>query len=142
MSHGLIWSTTQVDETARIQCSKISGVFWPDLYATRKCLDDGVWDEVDMSQCTIKDSDEMPLIVYSTYLQIPEHIINGSILTLNQVSSYKCLRWSNCTTVWLETRFCFILENVYIYIYIYHFNTLHQRVLLLYNLHIPCLGVV
>ena len=87
LSHGFIWSTTQVNETARMQCSEIRGVFWSGLYASRKCLNDGVWDEVDMSQCTIKNSDELPFIVYSLYLEMPEHI-NSSFLTLNQVHNY------------------------------------------------------
>ena len=86
LSHGFIWSTTQVNETARMQCSEISTVFWPGLYATRECLSGGVWDEVDMSQCTIKNSDGMPFIVYSLYLEMPEHI-NNSFLALNQVHS-------------------------------------------------------
>ena len=68
-----------------MQCSEISELFWSGLNATRKCLDGGVWDEVDMSQCTIKDTDEIPFIVYSTYLQIPEHINNSSTSTVNQV---------------------------------------------------------
>ena len=80
----MVWSTTQVNATARMQCSEISELFWSGLNATRKCLDGGVWDEVDMSQCTIKDTDEIPFIVYSAYLQIPEHI-NSSISTLSQV---------------------------------------------------------
>ena len=87
LSHGLVWSTTLVNETARMQCSGISELFWSGLNATRKCLDGGVWDEVDMSQCTIKDTDEIPFIVYSTYLQISEHINNSLITIVNQVGA-------------------------------------------------------
>ena len=87
LSHGLVWSTMDVNKTARIQCSEISRSFWTGLYATRKCLDGGVWDGVDVSQCTIKDTNEIPFIVYSTYLRILDNI-NSSISTLNQVANY------------------------------------------------------
>ena len=75
-----------VNKTARIQCSKISGSFWTGLYATRKCLDGGVWDAVDVSQCTVKDTNKIAFIVYSTYLQLLDNI-NSSISTLNQVAN-------------------------------------------------------
>ena len=77
LSHGFIWSTTQVNETARMQCSEISGVFWSGLYATRKCLNDGAWDEVDMSQCTMRDN-KTALIIYSTHLNITDNGLHSS----------------------------------------------------------------
>ena len=69
-----------MNETAKRQCFEISELFWSGLYATRKCLDGGIWDEVDMSQCTIKDNDNSSFIIYSIYLQTTENI-NSSILT-------------------------------------------------------------
>ena len=39
LSYGLVWSTMNVNKTARIQFSEL---FWIGLYATRKCLDGGV----------------------------------------------------------------------------------------------------
>ena len=81
LSHGLIWSTTPVNQTALIQCSEISTSFWSGLYVTRKCLDGGVWDEVDVSQCTINYTNKMPFIIYSTYEND-----NSSIYNLDQVS--------------------------------------------------------
>ena len=87
LSHGLIWSTTPVNQTALIQCSEINESFWSDLYVTRKCLDGGVWDEVDVSQCTTKDTNKMPFIMYSTYLTTLENL-NTSGYTLKQVSLY------------------------------------------------------
>lgn len=68
-----MWSTTKVNETARIQCSEISELFWSssDLYVTRNCVDGGVWGEVDMSQCTMKNN-RSSLIIYSTYLNMAD----------------------------------------------------------------------
>ena len=85
-----------VNKTARIQCSEISGSFWTGLYATRKCLDGGVWDGVDVSQCTIKDTNEIPFIVYSTYLQLLD---NSSLSTLNQVNIFVISSEHNSTSV-------------------------------------------
>ena len=91
LSHGLIWSTTPVNQTALIQCSEISESFWSGLYVTRKCLYGGVWDEVDVSQCTTKDTNKMPFIMYSTYLKMIENF-NTSINTSEQVSFYRICR--------------------------------------------------
>ena len=77
ISHGLVWSTTEVNKTARIQCSEISRSFWTGLYATRKCLDDGVWDAVDVSQCTIKE-DKLSFIIYSTLLNLTDGGFNSA----------------------------------------------------------------
>ena len=54
-----------------MQCSGISELFWSGLNATRKCLDGGAWDEVDMSQCTMKNN-QSSLITYSTHLNMSD----------------------------------------------------------------------
>ena len=86
LSHGLAWSTTLVNETVRIQCSRISEIFWSGLDATRKCLDGGVWDEVDMSQCTMKN-DKSSLIIYSSHLNMSD----GSFLSESQIVTEVCI---------------------------------------------------
>ena len=87
LSHGLVWSTIQVNETARMQCSEISELFWSGPYATRRCLDGGVWDEVDMSQCTMKN-DRSSLIIYSTHLNMTNNGFHSESQITNEVFSY------------------------------------------------------
>ena len=84
-----MWSTTKVNEIARMLCSEISEVFWSGLYATRKCLDGGVWNDVDMSQCTLRNN-RSALIIYSTHLNItnnglhdPSQINNAEVFTIS-----------------------------------------------------------
>ena len=75
-----------MNETVRIQCSEISEIFWSGLNATRKCLDGGVWDEVDMSQCTMKN-DKSSLIMYSSHLNMSD----GSFLSESQIVTEVCI---------------------------------------------------
>ena len=82
LSHGLVWPTTEVNETARIQCHEINEAFWTGLYVTRKCLDDGIWGNVDTSQCTIK-SNRSSFIIYSTSLNMTD----GSYSTSSQINT-------------------------------------------------------
>ena len=62
----------------QLECSVLGLVNHSGLVLARKCLDGGVWDKVDMSHCTIKDTDGIPFIVYSTYLQMPANISSRS----------------------------------------------------------------
>ncbi|XP_065913056.1 uncharacterized protein [Dysidea avara] len=72
LSHGLLWPATAVNDTAMLQCSDANNqLFTLGPYVTRKCLEsfsgeEGVWDDVDTSNCTT--STNLPFVVYSTYL--------------------------------------------------------------------------
>jgi len=75
LSHGLLWPATAVNDTAMLLCSDANTendqLFRLGPYATRKCLDDfsgeeGVWDDVDTSNCTTNTN--LPFVVYSTYI--------------------------------------------------------------------------
>lgn len=65
-----------------MECYEIDELFWTGLYATRNCLEGGVWDEVDMSQCTVKN-DRSSLIAYSTYLNMTD----GSFKSLSEITT-------------------------------------------------------
>ena len=82
LSHGLVWPTTEVNETARIQCNEINEAFWTGPNATRKCLDHGIWDNVDVSQCTIMNNGSS-FIIYSTSLNMTD----GSYITPTQIKT-------------------------------------------------------
>jgi len=77
-----------------LQCSEINpSVFRFGPYAIRKCLDsfgidEGEWDEVDISNCTTRSS--LPLVVYSTYLltEIDEDITQSMSQIKNEVCTY------------------------------------------------------
>ena len=94
MSRGLLWPPTAVNDTAMIQCSEINpSTFRAGPYATRKCLEysdvnEGLWDEVDITNCTTRS--DLPLVTYATYLvtQINEDITQNITMIENEVTSY------------------------------------------------------
>jgi len=66
ISYGLVWNTTAASTTIDQSCSNIHQVFWHGPKATRKCLDNGRWSNVDITQCTVRE--RSPLILFSVYL--------------------------------------------------------------------------
>jgi len=68
LSYGISWLHTTVNEVARMRCAHIHPSFGYGPAVTRQCLDGGVWDTPDMSQCSI-GVNANPLIIFSTFLE-------------------------------------------------------------------------
>ena len=88
-----MWPVTAVNDTAMLLCSDINpSTFRFGLYATRRCVepldgDEGIWDEVDITNCTTRS--DLPLVVYSTYLLTDINEDNTQTLTQN-ISNEVC----------------------------------------------------
>lgn len=68
LSYGLIWPNTTLNQVVEQDCSDIHQLFWPGPKATRRCMNNGKWGNVDIRQCTVKNGSS--LILFSTYLEM------------------------------------------------------------------------
>ena len=68
LSYGNLWPSIESNEVARVFCSDITPLFGFGPYATRRCRENGTWERVDTSQCTIRPTQQHYVIVlYSIY---------------------------------------------------------------------------
>ena len=65
LSYGLVWDTTAASTTVNQDCHNIHQIFWRGPKATRRCLDNGKWSNVDITQCIVRERSS--LILFSVY---------------------------------------------------------------------------
>jgi len=63
ISGGLVWGGQSAGRTSVHRCSNLHSVFSSGLTVSRKCTDDGVWEDVNFSGCTMKHSTNPKMII-------------------------------------------------------------------------------
>lgn len=88
LSYGVLWPVTEANEVASVFCSDIIPTFGFGPYATRRCRENGTWDTVDTSQCSVRPTQQYTIILYSTYVMSTNGSAIASLPEIEQV----CLR--------------------------------------------------
>ena len=86
LSYGILWPIIEANEVARVFCSDITPLFGFGPYATRRCRENGTWERVDTSQCSIRSTQRYVIILYSTYAMFSDKSSVMSSPEIEQVS--------------------------------------------------------
>ena len=79
LSYGILWPIIEANQIARMFCSDINPLFGFGPYATRRCRENGTWERVDTSQCSIRPTQRHVIIIlYSTYAMFNESAVTSS----------------------------------------------------------------